>query len=244
MNLLPFEIDKNSPIPLYFQLKQGISTLIKTGRLAPGDALPSENELSEAYEISPMTVRQAMTELVNEGLIHRERGRGTFVSPRRMHHQLENLVSFSEDMRARQMTAGSRLLLIEQTTLPDGIAELVNVPPDAPCTRIKRVRLANEVPVGIHDSYLNGVSVTREELEQIPSLYELLESKGIFLNEGTETIEAVAASDEAAALLNVARGFPLLQATRLSWDTAGNFVEYVVALYHADLYRYTIRLKR
>ena len=244
MNLLPFEIDKSSPLPIYFQLSRGIQNLIRSGQLTPGDALPSENELSQAYHISPMTVRQGMAELVKEGYIHRERGRGTFVSLRRMQHQLENFVSFSESMRARELTPGSQLLLIEPTSPPGDVVDKVNISAPAKFTRIKRVRLANETPVGIHDSYLNGIPITPDELEQTPSLYELLESKGVFLNEGEETIEATCATEEIAALLNIEAGAPLLRAVRFSWDAAGNFIEYVVALYHADLYRYTIRLKR
>jgi GntR family transcriptional regulator len=111
-------------------------------------------------------------------------------------------------------------------------------------TRIKRVRLADDVPVGIHDSFIYGVLITRTDLEHAGSLYRLLEQHDILLREGEETIEATAATGEEAELLNVAGGFPLLKTSRFSWAAAGTFVEYVVALYHADLYRYTLRLRR
>jgi GntR family transcriptional regulator len=241
---LPIEMDKTSPIPIYFQLKQGIERMIDAGELRAGQALPSENELSRLFRISPMTVRRAMAELVNAGYVHRERGRGTFVSPRRMQHQLEHLISFTEDMKARRMQPSSQILLLEQAPPPAALVQRLNWSPDGMMTRIKRVRLADQVPVGIHDSYLNGVQVTRTELENAESLYALLEEKGILLVEGEESIEAIAADTEASALLGVAPGAPLLQAIRCSWDAAGQLIEYVVAQYHADLYRYTIRLKR
>ena len=244
MPSLPIKIDKDSPLPIYHQLRRGIENLIRSGKLAPGDPLPSENELSQTYSISPMTVRQAMSELVNDGYIHRERGRGTFVSLKRMQHQLENMVSFSETMKTQQMRPGSKILIIDDQTPPSDVLTQLSLAPSTPFTRIKRLRLANDAPVGIHDSYLHGISVTQSDLEQTPSLYELLEERAIILEDGEETIEAVAAEDEPAQLLDVAPGSPLLKATRLSWDTNGNFVEYVVALYHADLYRYKIRLKR
>ncbi|MCA9906887.1 MAG: GntR family transcriptional regulator, partial [Anaerolineae bacterium] len=85
---LVIPVDKSSPVPLYYQLQQGIIRLIEADTLKPGDLLPSENELARRYSISPMTVRQAMAELVNAGYVRRERGRGTFVAKRQMQHQL------------------------------------------------------------------------------------------------------------------------------------------------------------
>lgn len=241
---LPIEMDKKSPVPIYFQIKQSIEKLIESGELAPGQALPSENELSRLLHISPMTVRRAMSELVNEGYIHRERGRGTFVSTRRLQHQLEHLSSFTEDMKARGMKPSSQILLLERVAAPPTLRERFDLPPDAWMTRIKRLRLADQMPVGLHCSYLNGIELSAEELERSESLYTLLEAKGIVLAEGEESIEAVAADVETSRLLGVPEGAPLLQATRTSWDQSGTVVEYVVAQYHADLYRYTIRLKR
>lgn len=244
MSLSGIEIRKDSPVPLYFQLQTGIVTLIESGVLSPGESLPSENVLARRYNISPMTVRQAMTELVNAGYIHRQRGRGTFVSTRRMEHPLEQLVSFSEDIRARGLNPGSQILLFEETAPPSEVAVHVQLPPDTLLTRVKRVRLANDEPVGIHDAYLHRVTLTAGELEQNPSLYALLAEKGIHLGEGEDMIEAVAATKEVAHLLRVKTGAPLLRTTRFSWDTRGQFVEYVVALYHANLYQYRTRLKR
>lgn len=244
MGILSLKIDRNSPVPIYHQLRQGIEHLIDAGQLEPGDVLPSENEFSKAYSISPMTVRQAMSELVNDGYIHRQRGRGTFVSSRRMTHQLDRLMSFSEDMSCRNLTPGSRVLVFEETFPPSVVIRHSNLRSDDRVLRIQRIRLADEQPVGIHDTYLHNVSIARHELEDSQSLYQILESKGIELNEGVKTIEAVAATDEVASMLGVATGSPLLQTTQFSWDRAGNFVEFVIAHYHPDLYQYTIQLRR
>lgn len=244
MDRLAFTMDKNSPVPIYFQLKQAIEKLIESGTLTVGEPLPSENELSRAFNISPMTVRRAMAELVNEGYIYRERGRGTFVARQRMQHQLESLVSFTEDIRHRNLRPSSRILAFEQVTAPAPVIERCALPASAQMTRIKRLRLANNTPVGVHDSYIYNAPITRQELEKFDSLYALLESKGIYMDEGDESIEAAAADAETAALLKLQPGDPLLQTTRFSWNSAGDLIEYVVALYHADLYRYTVRLKR
>lgn len=244
MNLLAIEIRKDSPIPLYFQLQTGIAALIESGVLRPGECLPSENVLARQYNISPMTVRQAMSELVSYGYVHRQRGRGTFVSTRRMEHPLDQLVSFSEDMRARGMSPSSQILLFEQIMPPGELAAHIQLPADTLLTRVKRLRFANGESVGIHDSYLHNVSLTANELKHNHSLYALLAEKGIQLGEGEDMIEAVAATKEAAHLLNVKPGAPLLRTTRFAWDSHGQFVEYVVALYHANLYQYRTRLKR
>ncbi len=244
MNILALDIDRNSPIPIYYQLKRGIEHLIDAGELVPGDTLPSDNEFSKVYSISPMTVRQAMSELVNDGYIHRERGRGTFVSSRRMTHQLERLMSFSEDMKTRELMPSSKILLFEEAYPPRPAIQHGNLSPNEKLLRIQRIRLADNHPVGVHDTYLHGVSFSREELERAQSLYKVLESKGVQLYEGQKTIEAVAASDELAAILEVEPGSPLLQTSQYSWDKAGNFVEFVIAHYHSDLYQYTIQLRR
>jgi len=122
MNPFPIEVDKNSPVPIYYQLQRGIALLIEDGRFQAGEPLPSENELARAYNISPMTVRQAMTELVNAGYIYRQRGRGTFVSNRPMQRRrLERLTGFSEEMTAAGMTPSSRTLNFEQTIMPQAV---------------------------------------------------------------------------------------------------------------------------
>ena len=95
-------IDKKSPLPLYYQVEEHIKQTIQSEELQPGDALPSERELSENFQISRMTVRQAITNLVNQGFLFREKGRGTFVSNQKFEQNLQGLTSFTEDMKARQ----------------------------------------------------------------------------------------------------------------------------------------------
>jgi GntR family transcriptional regulator len=242
--LLPITIDKSSPVPIYVQLQRGLIGLIEAGSLKHGDVLPSETDLSKRYRISPMTVRQAMTELVKHGYVRRERGRGTFVAPRPLDHPLDKLVGFSEDMRAKDLQPSARILLLERCAVPDVVVMHGVLASGTPMLRLKRVRMANEQPVGIHDAYLANVDITRDDLAKTPSLYELLAQRGIVLGEGTDTIDATAANHEAADILHVKVGAPLLRTTRFAWDTRGQFIEYVVALYREDLYQYRIRLRR
>lgn len=242
---LPITIDKNSPLPIYHQLKQGIIELISAGELERGTCLPSENELARAYKISPMTVRQAMSDLVNSGYIYREKGRGTYVAERPVKHRLERLTSFSEDIDERDMTPGSRILLIETVPPPPEVTTRIELPEGVTMAHIKRIRLFGDKPVGIHSVYLRDIPIEREELEHYQSLYKLLAARNIQIREGEETIEAVAATKHFAELIpDVEVGSPLLQTTRFSWDMSGEFIEYGKAQYRADLYQYTTRLKR
>jgi GntR family transcriptional regulator len=238
------KIDKNSPIPIYHQLKEGFVELIESGELQMGALLPSENQLSQHYQISSMTVRQAMKALADEGYIHRERGKGTYVAHRPLKHQLTGVVGFSQDMLRRNMKPGSELLRLESVLPPADVLERAGLAAGTHLTLLSRIRLADGMPVGIHHSYLHNVMFDAAELEAYGSLYTLLEAKGIVLDEGEETLEATIATAKEATMLHIPEGFPLLKARRFCWDVNGNFVEYVVALYHADFYQYTIRLKR
>lgn len=239
-----FAIDKQSPIPLYHQLHEHLKQLILDGNLGPHDRLPSENELAERHDISPMTVRQAMNTLVNQGLIYRRQGRGTFVAPEPMAHPLTRLSSFSEDMQARGIEPAAEILTFESIPATDEVASALRLPTGQEILHIKRLRSANGRAVGLHDAYLRILDITQDELRDAGSLYKLLETQGVQLAEGEEVIEAVAAIDKTAHLLNVAPGAPLLRVTRTTVDNAQQPVEFVIATYRADLYRYTIRLKR
>ena len=247
MNPFPIEVDKNSPVPIYYQLQRGFTLLIEDGRLQAGEPIPSENELARTYNISPMTVRQAMSELVNAGYIYRQRGRGTFVSNRPMQHRrLERLTGFTEEMTAAGMAPSSRILDFGQTIMPQAVSLQLDLAPETSALRIKRLRLADGRPVGIHDAYLllGEIAITRAELEQQQSLYKLLATKGLHLRDGDVSIEAAGAVAEVAKYLEVEPGSPLLRINRFSWAVSGEFVEYVAAHYRADLYQYTIRLLR
>lgn len=241
---LPLYVDKDSPVPIYVQIYQGVMALIAAGSLQPGDVIPSETDFSRHFSISPMTVRQAMTELVNQGYICRERGRGSFVAPRQLDHPLDRMVGFSEDMHSRHFLPGSKLLLLETVPAPLEISQAGNLPEATPLLRLKRVRYANHEPVGIHDAYLHNIHIVENDLQRTPSLYMLLAQRGVVLAQAVDTIDAVSATEETAELLHVSRGAPLLQTTRISWDAEGRFIEYVVAQYRADLYHYRIRVRR
>lgn len=242
--LAQLRIAKDSSIPIYQQLQRQLEDLIANGTWRPSEPLPSETMLAARLDISVMTVRQAMAQLVNKGLIYREKGRGTFVVPRPLEHSLHRLESFSEDMRARGLKPDSLTLLFEVVPAPDQVAASLNLEPGTSVLHLRRLRLVDGRPVALHDAYVSYVHLTRAELDAVGSLYTLLEQRSIELSEADETLEAVIADASTAELLSVPRGAPLLKATRLTWDRHHTPVEVVTALYRADFYRYTIHLRR
>ncbi len=242
--LAQLRISKDSSVPIYQQLQRQLENLIVNGTWRPSEPLPSETMLAARLDISVMTVRQAMTQLVNKGLIYREKGRGTFVIPRPLEHTLHRLESFSEDMRARGLNPSSHTLLFEVEAAPDQVAANLRLEPGAAVLHVRRLRLVEGRPVALHDAYVNCIDLTRAELDAGGSLYALLEQRGFELAEADETLEAVIADATTGELLQVPRGAPLLKVTRVTWDRHHMPVETVTALYRADFYRYTIHLRR
>ena len=238
-------IDKKSRIPLYIQLSDQIRSGINEGTLQVSNQLPSETKISRNLGLSPMTVRQALQELVSEGILRRERGKGTFVKHPPQPHQLDRLTSFSEEMTAQGRTAGAKILECIYRAAPENIAEKLNITTGDLALFIKRMRFSDGVVVGLHETWLpQTVTITREELESQSSLYALLEKKGHQIGESEETLVSVAASRSIASLLDLKNREPILQVSRRTMDKQKNVIEYVIAHYRGDLYEYSVKLHR
>ena len=245
VNTLPIRINKSTPVPIYHQLQEGIKQLILKGDLSPHERIPSENEFAKQFDISPMTARQALNGLALNGYVYRMRGLGTYIAPPHMEHSLDKLVSFSEDMRAHGLKPSSRIILFQMEPAPEKVAERLKISPGDEVLRIKRLRFADQRPGSMHDAYLlRDLPVTRAELEEVGSLYQVLESKNIHISGGLDEIESIPADQELSGLLEVDEGSPLVLLTRLTEGLSGNPIELVIAAYRADFYRYTIRLRR
>ena len=242
-------IDPQNAIPKYYQLANILRQRIENGEFLEQDAIPSERQLEEQYNLSRPTIRQAIDLLVRQGYVYRVHGRGTFVSPRKLQMSTQDLTSFSEDMRSRGLTPGQRILTFEQITPPKKVASQLEITDiDCKVLRIKRLRFGDEEPIGIQDSYLflpKGQTITEEEMEQHGSIYAILQSKfGIFPTEAEETLEVTLATPEEANLLQIPDGSPLLLNVRTVWSQDRQAVEYVRILYRGDRYKYLVRLAR
>ncbi|NMD70057.1 phosphonate metabolism transcriptional regulator PhnF [Bacillus sp. DNRA2] len=239
-------IDKNSPIPIYFQLAESIKELIEKGELRPGDALPAEREYAEQYQISRMTVRQAFTQLVNEGYLHRLQGKGTFVSERKIEQPLQGLTSFSEDMKQRGYEPESRLLHFEIIPATSKIAGQLSIQEHGPVYEIKRIRLADGVPMALETNYISA-NLVKGLTEQIvnQSLYEYIEGQlHLQIDRAQQVIESSIAIESEASLLNINKGAPVMLIQRQTFLHDGTPVEFVKSTYRADRYKFMIEMKR
>jgi GntR family transcriptional regulator len=147
-------INRNSKLPLYHQLYEILRSNITRGEWQPGDVIPPESELIDRYQVSRTTVRQVLDMLVNEGLIYRQRGRGTFVAHPTVEQALVRIISFTEDMRQRGFKPGTKVLSSGLVPAPRDIAEKLGVEPGEELARLERLRLADDEPMSIEDSYL------------------------------------------------------------------------------------------
>src|SRR5579884_2027130 len=138
---------RKSPLPRYYQLKEIMREKIRSGEWKPGDLIPSERELGETYGISRMTARQAITELVNEGVFYREQGKGTFVTRNKITQQLMTLTGFTEDISARGQHPSTKVLSAGMDVADAETAERLRIQPNDPIFCLQRLRLADGEPL-------------------------------------------------------------------------------------------------
>ena len=242
-------IDPANIIPKYFQLANILREKIENGEFPAQDAIPSERQLEEQYNLSRPTIRQAIDLLERQGYLYRVHGRGTFVSPPKLQKGMLELTSFSEDMRNRGLTPGGRILEFGYLKPSAKIAKQLGLnDKDAQVLRIKRLRTGNGEPIGLQDSYLaldKNQVITREEIEQKGSIYAILQQKfGIYPTEADETLEVTLATPEEAELMQIPVSSPLLLNERTLWSQDRKAIEFVSILYRGDRYKYFVRLTR
>jgi GntR family transcriptional regulator len=239
-------INKDSPLPIYYQLEQGIKDLIEKSKLKPGEMIPSERELAETYEISRMTVRQAINNLVNDGYLVRKRGKGTFVAANKIEQPLKGLTSFSEDMRARGMEPGTKVLDFQTIQASKYVSEQLQISEGAKVYEIKRVRLADHLPMALETSYIpcNLVfGLTREIVSG--SMYEFIENHlGLKIKSGVQVLEASIARKVEAEILEIKEGAPVLLIQRISYLENSQPLELVKSVYRGDRYKFIVEMVR
>jgi len=239
-------IDKNSPVPIYHQLEEYIKQLIENGDLKPGDMIPSEREYADKYKVSRMTIRQAIVNLVNERYLYRVKGKGTFIMEQKLEQSLHGLTSFSEDMKSRGMKASSKLISFEIIPADLKLADQLSIQEHGPVYEIKRIRLAEEVPMALERTYIsaNKVKGLTEEIVQ-HSLYEYIEENlKLKIAKGTQVIEAAIVNSEEVEYLQIPKQSPIMLIQRKTSLEDGTVFEVVKSSYRADRYKFMIDLTR
>lgn len=234
-------------MPLYAQLKNLIKFRIASGQLKAHDLLPGERRLMHDYGLSRTTVRQALSELVSEGVLYRRHGKGTFVAPRRLEQNLATLMGFAEELHARGINPQVRVLTASMCQAPPEAASHLGLPPGEEVAFIERLISVDGEPLFVDRTYLVapvGPSVLGADLAKEP-IYTVVEHLGYPIREGTQTIAAVSLTDAESRLLQVRRGSPALLIRRITYVQAvSSPIEYTEALYRADRYQYQTRLLR
>ncbi len=238
------DIDLNSPVPKYYQLKEIIRDMIEKDELGVGQAIPAESALSEEYGVSRMTTRRAIVELVNEGLLYRVQGLGTFVAEPKMRQGTGRLTSFTQDMRERGMRASSKVLEAGVEGVGPVVARKLQIDPGDRIVRVRRVRNADDKPMALETSHLLydvGEGILGADLAT-RSLYEELGRAGLRIATAEQSYEAVLVNEEESGHLGVPVGSPALLLERVTFDATERPFEYVKSVYRADRYRITATL--
>lgn len=239
-------IDKHSPIPIYHQLEEQIKTKIESGEYKAGDSLPSEREYAEQLGISRMTVRQAITNLANKHYLYRIKGKGTFIAEQKLEQNLNGLTSFTEDMKARGMKPGNKLINFEIIPANEGLAEQLHIPVYTPVYEIKRIRLAEDEPMALERTYIsaNLIKGLTDEIAQ-SSLYYYIEDKlGLRIGKASQIFEATLANEEEIQYLKIEENSPVLFMKRVTQLADGTTFEVVKSSYRADRYKFMLDLER
>lgn len=241
-------VSKDAPVPLYYQLKSQILKQIKNGSLQVGDLIPSESELCEALNISRPTVRQALSELVSEGYLSRQKGRGTFVTKPKIDGRFfQKLQSFNREMLQKGLTPSTRVLQFEAQPAPPHICQKLNIPEGGKAIYLKRLRYADGEPLVMLETYLPYVpfaGLLEEDLEH-ESLYSLLEERyHACVTRVSREMEAVNATAAEARLLEITRNQAICLVHTIAYTQEGIPVEYSVARYRGDRNRFSLELYR
>jgi len=238
-------IDKTSPMPLYFQIEEAIKQKIDKGEWESGTMISSEREFAENYEVSRMTVRQAITNLVNDGYLTRRKGKGTFVSGKKIEQKLLGLTSFTEDMKSRGYNPASKLVSFQTIQANHQLAKALEIIQHDEVYEIKRVRLANDIPMAIETTYV-PVQLMSLQVEQIKegSLYSQVEHAGFHIDYANQSLEASIAREAESEILEISKGAPVLLIQRQTYLTTGKPLEVVHSVYRGDRYKFMIDMKR
>jgi GntR family transcriptional regulator len=231
-----------SGVPAYQRIQSSIRKRIDAGQLRPGDPVSSERDLAKLHQVSLMTARHALAYLEHEGIVERRRGIGTFVATPKIH--FNKLMSYTEQMAARSLNAGSKVLGLKIIDNEPEVAARLSLAPTDPIIKLERLRHAAEEPFALETCYLSfnefpglpNAPIGRE------SLFAILErSYDVKLGYADEEIDATAADPHTAELLGVPRREPLLRIRQVIFSTKGKALMYVLGIYRSDRHNLVIR---
>lgn len=240
-------VDRASPVPFYHQLKLLLRSMIEAGELLPGDLLPGEFRLCEQYDVSRTVVRQALAALEFDGLVDRQKGRGTFVTESKTGQGLvQSLSGQYEDLAARGLHLRSEVRRLELIPATPVVSAQMQLNVGEPVVLLERLRLVHDEPWVLAMTYLPAdiLPALRTANLRNGSLYAAMDDLGIRPSRGRRTVEARRAGQTVADHLGLRRSSPVLLLTSVGLDRAGHPVEYFEAFHRGDRSRFEVSLVR
>jgi GntR family transcriptional regulator len=231
--------------PKYVQIQDYLIDWIETNRLAPGDLIPTERELSEKFGVSRMTVRHAITSLVSKGLINRIQGKGSYVAEPKVEHDIGLLLSFTESTLSKGIKPGGKILQFTQIEADEKLARFLNLGLGKRVHHLVRLRFGNNVPMVIERCYFPVYRFPQIELYDLgnQSLYHIWKDVyGTSFGRMRQTLEPVAADEFEAQVLEVPIGSPVMLVERLTYDAVGTPIEYAKDIHRGDRSRFVYEL--
>lgn len=238
----PFKQD--DPTPLYYQLYSLLKHDILDGTLKHDSQIPTEPELSKLFNISRITSKRALNELAAEGLVRRQRGKGTYVTHKYTPKPVKApLVGMLQEIESMARHSEAKILEVIETPPPSDICTELGLGPDDTALKMIRVRIRDNEPFAYYTSWSLGLthSIDKKTLKSTPRL-EVFRLNGVQISHVKQILTATAATPEVATELQVEPGFPLLKLVRRSFDKDGKLVDFLQGLYHPDRFQYHMEL--
>ena len=240
------EFVRTDGLPVYVQIREAVRADITGGILKRGEQLPSENELAAKFNVSRMTIRESIEDLVDEGLVYRRHGVGTFVAYPHLQRDHTRLTSFFDKAENEGFEFRVQLLTLEVTAATPKVERALDLIPGSQVIRVKTLRFANDVPVTVHDAHLPHTlfaGLVTQNLEA-QHLWTLFEQCGYKVKRAIQKLEAREATKELARLMKIKEGAPVLFKERTVYATDGTPVEFTYCYNRGDMYSLTVALER
>lgn len=233
-------IDKNSPIPVYYQLKNDLTSKIAKGVWKSGDCIASERELCEIYGVSRMTIRQAVGELVQEGVLLRIKGKGTFVCEQKLKQQ--DMMSFTEIIKKTGNELVTEVLEFSTIETPEDFEDIFTLDN---LYKIKRKRIVDKECVALETVYIPVDYCGYIDKDMLNgSLFKILEKFGYVVDYSTSSISAIIINEELKEIFSVDQEVPMLKVISKTYDNKDKMIFLEEAIYRSDKYLLEVNISR
>ncbi len=243
---MAFLVNRNLPIPLYFQVAESIRDKIIQNIYQIGGHIPTESQLQIEYDVSRETIRKAISNLVAEGLIEIVRGKGTFVVEPKIVHRVGSIYGCTEEILVRGMIPTTKLLEISELSPPESMRVDMRLSGSGKIIKLKRLKYADGKPVAILTSYIPSKFVPGICKDNFidGSLYKTFEQVyHHVLSRAEEVIEAGSADEQEARIFGIQTNSPVLVVNRLTYLENKSVIEKLIAFYRSDVYKYTVQME-